>query len=440
MAKRLIGTEVNRRAIGCQPKRQNGSAMTTSPPNLAGQPWLGAPAVRRVFATLSSEGADARIVGGAVRNALMGVPVADIDFATTATPDTVARLAEVARIKVVPTGIDHGTLTLVVDGQAFEVTTLREDVVTDGRHAVVRFGNDWTLDARRRDFTVNALSVDAEGVVHDPIGGYDDVVAGRIRFIGDPDQRIAEDHLRILRFFRFNADYGRDVDEDGLAAASRARNTLRDLSAERIGQEMRRLLVAPRAAAMAGLMQDVGVLPVVLAGVGTIATLERLVGFEAATGRAPVAALRLAGLACRIEEDAQRVAARLRLSNAERDRMLAALAAARRLTPPPDLKGARLALYRSGGDAYADGVLLAAAQSGASPGAAPWADLAALPGAWTAPVFPLSGRDVIGQGIAPGPAVGTMLDAVEAWWIARDFGPDETALRRHLQELMAAQQ
>src|SRR4051812_41086197 len=239
--------------------------MITSLPNLATEPWFTAEPVQRVFALLAKEGAEARVVGGAARNALMGVPVVDVGgggartafggvrgvavfFPTTATPDAVTRLAEAARIKTVPTGIDHGTVTLVLHGQPFEVTTLREDVATDGRHAKVRFGSDWTADAQRRDFTVNALSVDGDGTVHDPLGGYADVVAGRIRFIGDADRRIAEDRLRILRFFRFNAEYGRgDVDPLGLSAATRAGGGLRELSAERIGQEMRRLLVAPRA-------------------------------------------------------------------------------------------------------------------------------------------------------------------------------------------------
>jgi poly(A) polymerase len=415
--------------------------MALRPPNLADQAWLRADPVRHIFAALTAEGAEARIIGGAVRNALMGVPVVDIDFATSATPDEVARLAAAHRIKVVPTGVEHGTLTLVHHGQPFEVTTLREDVATDGRHAKVRFGNDWEADAQRRDFTVNALSVDADGVVHDPIGGYPDVVGRRIRFIGNPDKRIAEDRLRILRFFRFNAEYGRaPIDEAGLAAAERAHDSVRDLSAERIGQEMRRLLVAPAAAAMAALMQEAGVLTIVLAGVGYVATLARLVAFDDARATEPSAPVRLAALACRIEEDAVRVAARLRLANAERDRMLAALAAARAVQRASDLRGARVALYRHGVTAYRDGVALAAAWSSEAPDDRRWLDLASLPDQWTAPAFPLSGRDVLGQGAEPSPAVGALLRAVEAWWIERDFTPDANALRKRLQQAMAEQQ
>ncbi len=414
--------------------------MTAQLPDLAGAGWLTAPAVKRVFAVLTDEGAEARIIGGAVRNALMGVPVGEIDFGTTATPEVVAALAEAAGIKVAPTGIEHGTLTLVVGGRPFEVTTLREDIETDGRHAVVRFGTDWEADARRRDFTVNALSVDADGTVHDPVGGYGDILAGRIRFIGDADQRIAEDRLRILRFFRFHAEVGKsDLDSDGFAAVMRARDGLRQLSAERIGQEMRRLVVAPRAVEAVSLMQEAGVLPVVLAGIGYLAAFARLVTFEAAVGVTASAPLRLAALACRIEEDVQRVTGRLRLANAERDRMLRALTAARAISPLMSERGARRILYRHGGEAYRDGVALAIAWGAAATDDPRIADLAKLADRWPMPTFPLSGRDVVAGGRGPGPAVGALLAAVEAWWIEEDFAPDEAALRRRLQQLMVEQ-
>jgi tRNA nucleotidyltransferase/poly(A) polymerase len=414
--------------------------MTAPMPDLAGAHWLAAPAVRRVFALLSGDGEEARVVGGAVRNALMGLPVIDVDFGTTATPDRVAARAKAAGIKAAPTGVEHGTLTLVVEGRPFEVTTLREDIKTDGRHAVVRFGTDWDADARRRDFTVNALSVDADGKVYDPVGGYEDVIAGRIRFIGDPDRRIAEDRLRILRFFRFHAEYGKgDIDAVGLAAVTRARGGLRDLSAERIGQEMRRLMVAPRAAETVTLMQEAGILPIVLAGIGYLGPFDRLVRFEAAVGLPATVPLRLAALACRIEEDVLRLTERLRLTNAERDRMLRALAAARSLTPPPNARGARRALYRHGAVAFRDGAALAFAWSDAASDDPVWRELATLPDRWTAPKFPLSGRDIVAGGRPPGPAVGALLAAVEAWWIDEDFAPDATALRQRLQQLMAEQ-
>ena len=286
--------------------------MSTALPDLAGAEWLTRPAVRRIFAALTAGDHETRIIGGAVRNALMGDGVGEIDFATTATPDEVAALAAAAGLKSVPTGVDHGTLTVVVDGRGYEVTTLRQDIETDGRHAVVRFGRDWTSDAARRDFTVNALSVDADGTVHDPVSGYADILARRIRFIGDADRRIAEDRLRILRFLRFSAEYGEGtVDEAGLAAATRARDGLRELSGERIGNEMRRLIVAPRAVEMVAIMQETGILGIVLAGVGYVGQFARFVRFEAAVGALPQMPLRLAVLAARIGEDVERVTRRL---------------------------------------------------------------------------------------------------------------------------------
>jgi tRNA nucleotidyltransferase/poly(A) polymerase len=412
--------------------------MSETLPSLADADWLNADAVRAIFALLEGAGEEVRVVGGAVRNALMGVPVVDIDFATTATPETVVRLAEAGGLKAVPTGIEHGTVTLVVGGRGFEVTTLREDIETDGRRAVVRFGRDWKADAFRRDFTVNTLSVDSAGVVRDPVGGYPDVVGRRIRFIGDPERRIAEDRLRILRLFRFRAEYGDgDIDAAGLAAAIRARAGLRDLSAERIGQEMRRLVVARRAAETVVLMQDVGILGLVLGGVGYITQFARLAAFEATADLTPSPARRLAALACRIEEDVARLAERLRLGNSERDRITAALAAARSLHRPPDRRAARRLLYTHGVEAYRDGIAYAFAWSGGDETA--WRDVLALPGRWAIPRFPLGGRDVM-QGGLRGPAVGELLRAVEGWWIDQDFAPDETALRARLQQMMAAAQ
>lgn len=415
--------------------------MSAGPPDLKNAAWLQGRGVPEVFALLTADGEEARIVGGAVRDALMGRPVAEIDFATTMTPDRVAAAAEAAGYKAVPTGIEHGTITLVVQGRGFEVTTLRQDVETDGRHAVVRFGRDWQNDARRRDFTVNALSVDAAGKVYDPVGGWADIAARHIRFIGDPDRRIAEDRLRVLRLFRFHAQCGvGGIDQAGLSAAMRARNDLSDLSAERIGQEVRRIVVAPRAAEVVALMQEAGILPVVLAGVGYLAAFARLVAWEAALGHEATVAPRLAALACRVEEDVLRVTERLRLANAERDRMLAGLAAAPSFAPPPTEKQQRRALYSLGEEAYGDGVALAFAMGQAAPEDRTWHRLATLPGRWKAPVFPLGGRDAMAAGAAHGPAVGAALRAVESWWMDEDFRPDEQALRARLQQMTAAAQ
>lgn len=410
-------------------------------PSLAAADWLAAAPVRTIFSLLQQGGDEGRIIGGAVRNALFGLPITDIDFATTATPDRVTSRAEAAGIKVVPTGIDHGTLTLVHDGRAFEVTTLREDVETDGRRAVVRFGRDWQADAERRDFTINALSVDAQGVIHDPVGGYPDIVARRVRFIGEAERRIAEDRLRILRFFRFHAQYGAgEIDADGLVASIRAREGLRDLSAERIGQETRKLAAAAGVVETATIMQETGILGVVLGGVGYLGALGRLMAFEQAAGDPPAIALRLAALACRVEEDAERLAARLRLSNAERDRMSAGLVAGRRFAILPNPAAARRLLYGLGVEAYRDGVALAAAWGRGPPDDASALDLHGLAERWPPPRFPLGGRDLMSAGIPAGPAVGDALRKLEAWWIDQDFAPDELALRARLQQMVAAAQ
>jgi tRNA nucleotidyltransferase/poly(A) polymerase len=411
----------------------------TDLPSLRQAEWLTAPAVRQIFALLEGAGEEARVIGGAVRNALMAVPVRDIDFGTTAEPAKVSALAQAAGIKVVPTGIDHGTVTLVIAGHGYEVTTLREDIETDGRHAVVRFGRDWDADARRRDLTVNALSVDSSGKVHDPVGGYSDIVAKRIRFIGDAATRNAEDRLRILRLFRFHAEYGiGDIDPVALSAAIRARHGLRDLSAERLGQEMRKIVVAPRAVEIATLMQEAGILPVVLGGAAYLAQFGRMVRASTAAKAEVTPATRLAALGCRVAEDALRITEHLRLSNAERDRMVATLAAADALMPYPDERAARRLLYRFKEQAFRDGVFQAFAWSRVPDGAL-WKELYHLPDRWKVPTFPLGGRDIVANGVG-GPAVGAMLRDVEAWWIDQDFAPDETVLRARLQQMIAAQQ
>jgi poly(A) polymerase len=410
-------------------------------PTLSDAEWLARPQVQQVFAALEQDHDEARIVGGAVRNALLGEPVGEIDFATTALPETVMRRARSAGLKAVPTGVDHGTITVVAAGSGYEVTTLREDVQTDGRHAVVRFGRDWLTDARRRDFTVNALSIDRSGAVHDPIGGYADIVARRIRFIGDPDRRIAEDRLRILRLFRLHAQHGRgEIDPVALAAAIRARDGLRALSAERVGQEMRRLIVAPLATETLTVMQESGILPIVLGGIGYVATFSRLAAFEAAVVASPAMPLRLAALGCKVEEDVERLTMRLRLSNAERDRVLRGLAAARALSPRPDGRGGRSALYRLGTEAFRDGIALALAFAAAAPDDAAFGDLYRLPDRWSAPSFPLGGREMVEAGIERGPTLGRLLRALENWWVERDFAPDLAALRARLQQMIAAEQ
>ena len=275
-----------------------------------------------VLAVLDRDGEEARIVGGAVRNALLGVPPGDIDIATTALPDEVIRRTTAAGFRPVATGIEHGTVTVVADGVPFEVTTLRQDIETYGRRAKVVFGRDWRLDAQRRDFTINALFLSRDGTIHDYVGGGADLAAHRVRFIGDPATRIAEDYLRILRFFRFHASYGEGApDPAGLAAGIRARERIASLSRERVRMELMKLLIAPRAGPTLAVMTEAGILGPVLGGVPLVGSFTRMEAIEAASGLAPDACRRLGALAVFIVEDAERLAERLRLSNAETERL-----------------------------------------------------------------------------------------------------------------------
>lgn len=411
----------------------------TALPSLAAADWLRDARVRAVFAALDRDGQSARIVGGAVRDALSGKTPVDLDFATTATPEETVRRAAAAGIKTVPTGIDHGTVTLVVDGKPFEVTTLREDVETDGRHAVVKYGRDWAADAVRRDFTFNALAVDAEGQVYDPAGGYADLIAKRVRFIGDADRRIREDYLRILRFFRFHAQVGAgEPDRDGLSAAIRNREGLRFLSAERIAQEMRKLVLAPGAADTLAVMQEAGILPIILGGVAFVGPFRRLAEFEAVAAITPSPAMRLAVLGALIPEHADRIADRLKLANAERATMLAATATAPQVASLPQGQAARGLLYRAKPEAWRAGVVFAAAQAGAP--WQRWVDLLNLADVWPVPALPLSGGDLLARGWPAGRAVGEALRLAESWWVAGDFAADRETLLRRLEQHAAAQQ
>src|SRR5258705_8928133 len=281
-------------------------------------PWFKSGPAVRVLELLNGNGEEARGVGGAVRNALLKIPTGDIDIATTALPDEVIRRAKAAGIKSVPTGIDHGTVTLVVDAQPFEVTTLREDTETFGRKAKVAFGRDWIRDAERRDFTINGLSVDGGRVVHDYVGGLDDIAAKRVRFIRDPDRRIAEDYLRILRFFLLLSAFGAgDPDREGYLACIRARAGLASLSAERMRMEMLKLMVAEGAAVAIAAMADGGLLLLIFSGVASTVPLSAMISAERMLSLKPDAIRRLAALAVAVTEDAKRVATRLRLTNAE---------------------------------------------------------------------------------------------------------------------------
>jgi len=393
------------------------------------QGWLHDGPLPRLIGLLDRDGQEARVIGGAVRNALMRLPPGDFDVATTAPPDEVTRRAEAAGFKAIPTGIDHGTVTIVIEGKPFEVTTLREDVETFGRHAKVRFGRDWKRDAERRDFTMNALSVSADGAVHDYVGGLADLAARRVRFIGDAATRIAEDYLRILRFFRFHAIYGEGApDPAGLHAAIVARGGLEQLSRERVRMELMKLLVAPRAGPALTVMAETGLLVQVLGGVPLLADFARMIEIEAALGLAPDPVRRLGALNVTIVEDAERLRARLRLFNAEHDRLASATEGWRGITPAIGETAARVLVYRIGAERFTERVLLAFARSGVPASDAAWQALASLPGRWSAPTFPLRAADFIARGVEKGPALGAALTRAEEAWIAAGFPADAGAV------------
>jgi poly(A) polymerase len=393
---------------------------------LSDAPWLKSGPAGRVLALLNGGGEEARVVGGAVRNALLGIPVADIDIATTALPEEVIRRAEAAGVKSVPTGIEHGTVTLVLDKHPFEVTTLREDTETFGRKAKVAFGRDWMRDAERRDFTINGLSVDVAGVVHDYVGGLADIAGRRVRFIGNPTERIAEDYLRILRFFRIHAAYGAgEPDRAGLLACIGSRAGLASLSAERVRMEMLKLMVAPGAAGAIAAMAESGLLQQIIGGVAYTGALGAMIEVERMLGLPADAKRRLGALAVAVTEDARRVASRLRLSNAEA-KALDSMGHRWWRLAGMDEATAKRRLYRLGPDAYRDRLMLAWARAGGGD-ASDWHELAGLPQRWSAPKFPLKAADFISRGIAEGPALGHVLTIAEDAWLAAGF-PLEAAV------------
>ncbi len=390
--------------------------------------WLANGEAGQLLTLLDSDGEEARIVGGAVRNALLRLPVNEIDIATTALPNEVVRRVEAAGWKAVPTGIEHGTVTVLIAGKPFEVTTLRRDVETYGRKAKVVFGRDWVADAERRDFTINALSLSADGKLHDHVGGLADLVARRVRFIGDPEQRIAEDYLRILRFFRFYAWYGEAApDPAGLRACIRARAGIETLSRERIRTELLKLLVAPHAAPTLALMTETGLLGDVLGGVALLASFENVVKAEVASGFDADAVRRLGALGVWVKEDGERLARRLRLSNADAER-LSALEGWWRVSPAAGEKFAHALLYRLGPQHFGDQVLLAWSRSSTGAADPAWRALAKLAQTWRVPGFPLKAADFIARGVAAGPALGAAMRAAEEAWIAADFPADRTAI------------
>ena len=397
-----------------------------------------AAATRAVVAALTAAGAEARFVGGCVRDSILKRPVGDVDMATPTPPEEVMALLEKAGIRALPTGLDHGTVSAVVGADRFEITTLRVDAETDGRHARVRFTDDWEADAARRDFTINTLSCTPDGDVYDPFGGLGDLAHGIVRFVGSARQRIEEDLLRVLRFFRFYAAYGRPPpDKDALAACRALAHRVTELSGERVRDELLRILMVSQPADVVALMRGARVLGHVLPEAGDVGRLRTLSWLETSAVRMgsvePDALRRLAALVETDAAGAPALAARLVLSKGQAERLAVMAAPAVAVDAAMDAPARRRLLYRHGPEAVRDLTLLAWAAAfaieprGRLARSAGWRELLATAEAWTRPAFALGGDDVLALGIDAGPRVGELLAAVEAWWEDGDFGADRAA-------------
>ncbi|HEY5048114.1 MAG TPA: CCA tRNA nucleotidyltransferase [Rhizomicrobium sp.] len=401
--------------------------------------WMQAPETRAVLEALTRDGGAARFVGGAVRDALSGRAVKDIDIATPLIPAEVVRRLEAAGIAAHPTGLEHGTVTAVANGHAFEVTTLRRDVTTDGRHAIVAYTDDWAEDAKRRDFTVNALYAAPDGELFDYAGGIGDLEAGRIRFIGDAPSRIREDYLRILRLFRFHAWYGQgEIDAEALRAAAGEKAGLARLSAERVQKELLRLLEAADPAAMLRAMAAAGILAEILPQAANIARLANLAAIDGANFFTADPVLRLAALLPGDAGAANAAADRLRLSNPDRARIEDLAGAREKIVSYLSIRDVRRLLYRLDAQRFRDRVRLAWAADAKRSTTMQWRALLALADAWERPRFPLTGREVMTAGVAEGPLVGRILAEVEDWWVDSDFTPDEFSLAERLKAVVQA--
>jgi poly(A) polymerase len=391
--------------------------------------WLQDAAPQKLWQVTSAAGAELRLVGGAVRNALLNAPVHELDFAINVPPETTEKILQQAKIKTVRTGFEHGTITAVIDGRGFEITSLRADIQTDGRHATVTYTDDWAVDAARRDFTFNALYADAHGKIFDYGTGIDDLQTGTVRFIGDPSARIAEDYLRILRFFRFHAWYGKGaMDAAALKACADAATQLTTLSAERVWQEIKKILSArdPTAALMA--MNVMNLWQQFLPEVKDMTRLARLVALQKQYSAEDIL-LRLFVLLPDDEKVILDLAARLRFSREEKEQLLNIQR--RPSFDPQDSKQLRRLHYRHGGKILVRWLMLKAVDADVNINAA-----LHQTNQWQPPVFPITGDDVLAAGVAAGPVIGQMLRAVEDWWLAEDFKPDRAACLAKLRALV----
>ena len=403
-------------------------ATVSSLRKIADAEWLGWPETKQVFAAVSAGGDVVRAVGGAVRDTLLGRPVREVDMATTASPDRVMELAGAAGLKTVPTGLSHGTVTVIADGRPFEVTTLRKDVETFGRHAKVAFTEDWAEDASRRDFTINALYASPDGELFDPLNAVEDLAALRLRFIGDARQRIREDYLRILRFFRLGAELEiATYEPESLGACLKERAGLDGLSAERVHTELVRLLIAPGAYRALELMFDYGLLVAMLGGVPRLERFRRLESIEAELGTGPDPVLRLSALALWVEEDAVRLFERFRLSNADRAK-LDSTSEARNIVVDNTDTSIQWGLYRHGREDFMCAALIAWAESGKPAGDPDWRGMIARIAELPVPEFPVTGKDIMALGVPQGPAVGEVLNALEVHWMSEGFSADRDGL------------
>ena len=399
-------------------------------------PWMTEPSTRVVMRALTAHGGAARFVGGAVRNALLGEPVVDVDIATPLIPDEVISRLRTAGLGVVPTGIEHGTVTAVSNGKPYEVTTLRRDVETFGRHATVAFTTDWAQDAARRDFTINALYADESGALFDYFGGLADIVERRVRFVGDARTRIREDYLRILRLFRFHAWYGKgEIDADALSAALAEKAGLKLLSGERVQKELLRLLEARDPIAALGAMNAVGIPAQILPAAPNLKRLGSLLLIELKNDLGPDRELRLAALLPDNPQVARTFAGELKLSNALRDRLVQAAEADSSVTSGLSEAETRQRIYRLGVACFRDQLLLRWAESDDLADHPGWRAKLALAQNWRPPKFPLDGNDVMALGIEEGPEIGSLLRDVENWWVEQDFVPDRAALLQQLKQL-----
>ena len=395
--------------------------------------WMTGDRVRRLLEALTRDGAEARFVGGCVRDGLINRPVSDIDVATTALPEVVTELVVAAGLRAIPTGIDHGTVTVVVDGRGFEVTTLRQDVETDGRRAVVAFTEDWQVDAARRDFTMNAMSARPDGALFDYFGGAEDLAAGRVRFVGDPAARIAEDVLRLLRFYRFHAWYGTGAPDAAARAACRAQTEkLPGLSAERVREELIKTLRAPDPASVFRLMMEDGVLAHCLPEARNVDRLDALVRLDGTAD-----AIRRLGAVLADDADPVGLADALRLSRRDARRLANLLSASRAIDLDAGPRDWRRWLHERGAAAVEDGALIAAAGAGA--GEAALAAMREALGSWTPKTMPIAGADLVAAGVPEGPRVGDIMRALEAWWVGEDFQPEHDALLEKARALVASE-